>query len=61
MLVLLVNQTYGETERTNPNEQYLDNTSLRAQTAVCGVVAPCYQYGNVDSKVPQLYATQFEL
>ena len=29
----------------------------RAQTVLCGVVAPC---GDVDNKVPQLQATQFE-
>ena len=32
--------------------------SLKAQTVLRGVVAPCY--GDVDNKVPQLHATQSE-
>ena len=28
--------------------------SPKAQTVLCGVVAPCYQYGSVDNKVPRL-------
>ena len=40
--------------------------SLRAQTALRGVVAPCLQHhqphvvGGVDNKVPQLHAMQSE-
>ena len=40
--------------------------SLRAQTVLRGVVAPCYQHhqphvvGGVEDKVPQLHAMQSE-
>ena len=34
--------------------------SLRAQAVLSGVVAPCYQHGGVDNKVPQLHTTQSE-
>ena len=33
-------------------------SSLRAQTVLCGVMAPCYQ--GVGNKVPQLHTTQSE-
>ena len=38
----------------------LPTLSLRAQTAMCEIVALLYQHGGVDNKVPQLHATLTE-
>ena len=44
--------------------RFINAGSLRAQTAVRGVVVPCYQHHNavdgVDNNVPQLHATLSE-
>ena len=32
---------------------FIPSGSLRAQTVLCGVVAPCYQHHYIDNKVPK--------
>ena len=58
----------GDVISTNCAQGYssahVAESSLRAQTVLCGVVAPSYQHyhhGGVDNKVPELYATRSEL
>ena len=48
---------------TASRSEHRSATSLKAQTVLHGVVAPCYQYHRhvgVDNKVPQFPATQSE-
>ena len=37
---------------------HANEASLREQTVLRGVVAPCYQFYSVGNKVPQLHTTQ---
>ena len=47
----------GRQPTITPHYTHMYNCSL-AQTVLCGVVAPCYQCGGIDNKVPQLQVTQ---
>ena len=53
--------TIHQQTKQNKKQAFLCYASLKAQTLLCGVVVPCYQYhssgGVIDNKVPQIHTT----